>query len=78
MQTQILEVTENELQKERKWKIDFVEWVKFNFSSWVFLYSRMTNDSSINDKNNNIKSVLKSWKSSSHKSALLQMLSYLI
>lgn len=33
MQTQILEVTENELQKERKWKIDFVEWVKFNFSS---------------------------------------------
>lgn len=77
MQTQILEVTENELQKERKWKIDFVQWVKFNFSSWVFLYSRMTNDSSINDKNN-IKSVLKSWKSSSHKSALLQMLSYLI
>lgn len=76
MQTQILEVTENELQKERKWKIDFVEWVKFNFSSWVFLYSRMTNDSSINDKNNN-KSVLKSWKLSSHKSALLQMLSYL-
>lgn len=77
MQTQILEVTENELQKERNWKIDFVEWVKFNFSSWVFSYSRMTNDSSINDKNN-IKSVLKSWKSSSHKSALLQMLSYLI